>query len=128
MSLTNLEIFNFINSCKEMVMKNLPLKLAYCLRYNMNILTPYYQACEEERMKLIKKYAIKDENGSPVVTDGELTFANDSIYIELNELLSIQNEIEVRKIDIDIVERTEEEQFDNITTEELNNIMFMIEG
>ena len=127
MILTNLEIFNFMNTCSKMIEKTLPLKLAYCLRYNINLLTPFYKACEEERLNIIKKYAEKDKEGNVIEINDTPKFSDNKVYEELNELFSIENEINLKKIDISIVEKADEEQFDSITMQELNMLMLIIE-
>ncbi len=125
--MTNLEIFNFVNICSNMLNKNLPLRLAYALRYNLNLLMPFYKACQEERNNIIKRYAETNDNGDFIAENGQIKFKDNKAYDELNELLSIENEVKLTKVNMEIVEKTEADNYDSITMQELNVLMSIIE-
>ena len=125
--MTNLEIFNFVNVCSNMLNKNLPLRLAYALRYNLNLLMPFYKACDDERNNIIKRYAETNDNGDFIAENGQIKFKDNKAYDELNELLSIENEVNLTKVNMEIVEKTEADNYDSITMQELNVLMSIIE-
>lgn len=125
--MTNLEIFNFVNVCSNMLNKNLPLRLAYALRYNLNLLMPFYKACDDERNNIIKRYAEINDNGDFIAENGQIKFKDNKAYDELNELLSIENEVKLTKVNMEIVEKTEADNYDSITMQELNVLMSIIE-
>ena len=125
--MTNLEIFNFVNICSNMLNKNLPLRLAYALRYNLNLLMPFYKACDDERNNIIKRYAETNDNGDFIAENGQIKFKDNKAYDELNELLSIENEVNLTKVNMEIVEKTEADNYDSITMQELNVLMSIIE-
>lgn len=125
--MTNLEIFNFVNVCSNMLNKNLPLRLAYALRYNLNLLMPFYKACDDERNNIIKRYAETNDNGDFIAENGQIKFKDNKAYDELNELLSIENEVKLTKVNMEIVEKTEADNYDSITMQELNVLMSIIE-
>lgn len=81
--MTNLEIFNFVNVCSNMLNKNLPLRLAYALRYNLNLLMPFYKACDDERNNIIKRYAETNDNGDFIAENGQIKFKDNKAYLSL---------------------------------------------
>jgi len=75
-----------------------------------------------EKQKLANKYAIKDNDGKPVIKDGNYTISNvDEFSKELNELLEIEIELGIEKIKMNL------ENEPNFTVEEMIVLMPFIE-
>jgi len=75
-----------------------------------------------EKQKLANKYAIKDNDGKPVIKDGNYTISNvDEFSKELNELLEIEIELGLDKIKMNL------ENEPNFTVEEMIVLMPFIE-
>ena len=99
------EIFNKI--MQQPFKGSLAFKIARLVRE----LEKEMQTFNDERMKIIRKYGKKDENGELIVNnDGNIEFENDKINeinYEFNSLLETELEINADKLPIDSIDEFE---------------------
>jgi len=97
---------NVLDSLNKLIDKEINIKTSYKLSKLFKQLANEYNIFEENRMKLINKYAEKDEIGNVRVN-----MENNSVFIidnnkekfnkEINELVNIEVEIFIEKIRLD---------------------------
>lgn len=99
------EIFNKI--MQQSFKGSLAFKIARLARE----LEKEMQTFNDERMKIIRKYGKKDENGELIINnDGNIEFENDKINeinSEFNSLLETELEINADKLPIDSIDEFE---------------------
>ena len=105
LTLSNERIVNTIDVLGELNNAKLPVKVAYAITKNINKINSELKAYNKEKVKLIDKYAEKDEEGKLKVDEnGNVPLKEE--YIEdynrdIKELLSIENEIDIHMIKLD---------------------------
>lgn len=127
MKLSNEKILNTINVLGNLNNTQLPIKLAYAISKNINKIDIELKTYNDEKVKLINKYAEKDKEGK-VISDEHGHIIIEEKYKEdwnndISELLSIENEIDIHKIQLDDLLNANY----NISPAELSMIDFMIE-
>lgn len=125
--LSNEKLLNTTGALQYLNNTKLPVKLAYAIRKNIQKINNEIKFYEEERQKLINLYGEKDKEGNLKVDK------NNNIPIkkefleewnrEISELLSIENEIDIHMIKLDVLLNSNCE----LSPAELNFIDFMIE-
>ncbi|WP_196002018.1 DUF1617 family protein [Clostridium sp. 1001271B_151109_B4] len=105
LTLSNEKIVNTINVLGDLNNAKLPVKVAYAITKNINKINSDLKAYNEEKAKLIDKYAEKDKEGK-LKTDeyGNVTLKEEYIQEwnrDMAELLSIENEIDIHMIQLD---------------------------
>ncbi|NSB16450.1 hypothetical protein [Clostridium beijerinckii] len=104
MKMTNRELQGKVQVLSMLSNKQLPVKVSYAIAKNINSINKELKICEDEKMKLIKDYAIKDEHGDPKVKDNKFIFPSDEKENECNgkynELLDIEVEFIVREVNV----------------------------
>lgn len=126
MKLSNEKILNTVNALGSLNNAQLPIKVAYAISKNINKIECELKAYNTEKAKLIDKYAEKDEDGKLIADE----YGNVNIKEEnrenwnrdINELLSIENEIDIHMIQLDDLLNANY----NISPAELSMIDFMI--
>ncbi|WP_302783325.1 hypothetical protein [Clostridium saudiense] len=126
LNLSNEKIVNTINVLGDLNNAKLPVKVAYAITKNINKINSDLKAYNEEKAKLIDKYAEKDKEGK-LKTDeyGNVTLKEEYIQEwnrDMAELLSIENEIDIHMIHLDDLLNSNY----NISPAELAAIDFMI--
>lgn len=126
LNLSNERIVNTINVLGELNNAKLPVKVAYAITKNINKINSELKAYNEEKAKLIDKYAEKDKEGK-LKTDeyGNVPLKEEHIEDynrDIKELLSIENEIDIHMINLDDLLNSNY----NISPAELTAIDFMI--
>ena len=126
LNLSNERIVNTINVLGDLNNAKLPVKVAYAITKNINKINSDLKAYNEEKAKLIDKYAEKDKEGK-LKTDeyGNVTLKEEYIQEwnrDMAELLSIENEIDIHMINLDDLLNSNY----NISPAELSVIDFMI--
>ena len=114
LTLSNERIVNTINTLGELSNAKLPVKVAYAITKNINKINVELEAYNKEKAKLINKYGERDEKGKLNV--------NENGIIDIKELLSIENEIDIHMIQLDDLLNSDY----NISPSELMTIDFMI--
>lgn len=87
-----ISLISAINSIRKSG-KILPKKVSFTIAKNYQKLLQIYSVYDEERIKLIHKYDIEDENGNETIREGIVDRDTRRIEFnkELNELLAIDN-------------------------------------
>ena len=105
LNLSNERIVNTINVLGELNNAKLPVKVAYAITKNINKINTELKAYNEEKAKLIDKYAEKDKEGKLKADEyGNVTLREEYIQDwnrDIAELLSIENEIDIHMINLD---------------------------
>jgi len=127
MKLSNEKILNTINVLGNLNNTQLNIKLAYAISKNINKIDIELKTYNDEKAKLINKYAEKDKEGN-VISDEHGHIIIEEKHKEdwnndISELLSIENEIDIHKIQLDDLLNANY----NISPAELSMIDFMIE-
>ena len=65
MKITNREMQSKVQILSILSNKQLPVKVSYAIAKNINSINKELKICEEEKMKVIKEYALKDEHANP---------------------------------------------------------------
>jgi hypothetical protein len=118
----NSEIYAYANALVESFQdstQRLPIKINFYLQKNRETLIALAREIEESRMEIIKAHAKVDDEGNYNIADEkELVLAQN----ELNELLSLEQEVQIYKVNIDNLP-------DDIilTTGQMEVLMFMID-
>ncbi|MDV3426669.1 MAG: hypothetical protein LIR50_05700 [Bacillota bacterium] len=102
MKTTNRELLNKVSVLNTITQKQLPVKVSYAIAKNINTINKELSILEDEKQKLIKEYALKDEHGNPQTEGVNFKFPNKEKENECNEkyneLLDIEVEIELKSI------------------------------
>lgn len=105
LTLNNERIVNTIDVLGELNNAKLPVKAAYAITKNINKINTELKAYNEEKVKLIDKYAEKDEKGKLKINEiGNVMLKEEHIEDwnrDIAELLSIENEIDIHMINLD---------------------------
>lgn len=118
-------IVNFIES--GLAFKNYPTSMAYKMLLNKKACDSVYEAYNEQRKKLIDKYAEKDEDGNPVVVDNRFQIADPEAWNkDIAELLGEEVEVTISEIPAEMLDKCEPPHFDALSVPELELIDFMI--
>ncbi|MEN8079095.1 hypothetical protein ABFP60_19220 [Clostridioides difficile] len=126
LNLSNERIVNTINVLGDLNNAKLPVKVAYAITKNINKINSELKAYNEEKAKLIDKYAEKDEEGKLKADEfGNVTLKEEHREDwdkDIKELLSIENEVDIHMIQLDDLLNSNY----NISPAELAAIDFMI--
>ena len=121
MKLTNEKIYNITNTYTQVFAdfkSYIPAKVNFAIQKNMQVLAAAAQGIEETRMEVAKHYGIKNDDGSGYSIPED---ARPQVQKELNDLFSIEQELEVKTFSIDALGDVE------FTPAQMQVIMFMIE-
>lgn len=126
MKMTELEVVNHIQVLNQISNKSLPGIVTLAIVKNMKSLNAEYEPFATARDNVIKKYAKFGEDEKPLIMNGEYQFETqenkDSFDKELNELVSQEVEVEIRKVSDELFARC-----DSISPSELMALDFMTE-
>ena len=103
MKIKNYEAINNYAKLEE-ILKNYSFKARVCqvIVKNKNKLKEIVDNFEEARQALVKSLADKDENGEPIVENGNYVIKDkEKLNKEFMELQTIETEIELDKISVD---------------------------
>lgn len=124
MKLTNQELLNSIPTLQKLSQKQLPIKVSYTISKNIKAIEEELKIYEEERQKLIKKYAELDKEGKPKVNDNGNYIIKQENQLDFNkevlELLNIETDVNISKIDLNALEGLK------ISPSELTSVNFLI--
>lgn len=127
MKLTNRKIINDVGLLLKLSNIQLPVRTSYVISRNIKKIEKELEIYNEERQKLLDKYAEKNEDGSLKVDENDqLKIPNENLKAwnkDINELLDIEIDIDIHKFNIkDLLNSNCE-----ITANELILIDYMIE-
>lgn len=121
MKLTNERIYNLTNSYTQEFAdfkSYIPAKVNFAIQKNMQVLAAAAQGIEETRMEVAKHYGVMGEDGQGYSIPED---ARPQVQQELNDLFSIEQELEIKTFSIDALGNVE------FTPAQMQVIMFMIE-
>lgn len=125
MKLKNIDIINYMNFLTNMSDKKLPQKIGYAIVRNLSVMKHEYDIYVESLSSLIKNYKehiVNDKNGNQIFMDVGVPMVDDSVkdeYIkELNDLLSIEVDIEIFKIPEEVFDY-DGEKYDALSVKEI---------
>lgn len=122
--LKNIEIINIINSINELMNEKLPTKVGWNISKNLRKLDASFKTYIECENKLVKEYAIKDDEGNVVYDENnQPKFAPNnkvSFLKEQQELFNCEDEFEFLTINLSDLNNI------NIKPSVLFNLEFMI--
>lgn len=125
LKITNRELESKVNILRNLSNMKLPVKVSYAIAKNIKEIDRELNILLDEKMKLIKEYALKDENGNPKVKNGKYLF-NDEEKEECNskyaELLEIEVELKLMEINTEDLINSDVE----LTPNDLIQLEFML--
>lgn len=122
---TNRELESKVSTLRKLSNMKLPVKISYAIAKNIKEIDKELNIFLEEKMKLIKEYALKDEHGNPKVKDNQYIFPDgkeEECNSKYAELLDIEVELNLREVNADDLINSEVE----LTANELMEIEFML--
>ncbi len=130
MLLTFGEIVNLNEELHNVVRKRLPFQLAYAISKNVQDISKEADIIGQNRIKLIELYADKDENGNPVIKDGEYHISDENQGIfqqEYTEFLHTETEVfkNIEKVDITKFDKLEDQRYDALSAADITALSFM---
>lgn len=95
------ELENIIVGGKEIIEKELPIKTSFRISRTLKKVQEEYEIYDEKRKSIISKFSKKDKDGKIIENEGKVTIENTSMFQkEINELDSIEIELDIEKISI----------------------------
>ena len=126
MKIKNSQVVAFLNGVADIQSKMLPTKVGYAIARNIALLESVAKAYEEERTKIIDKYAKKGEDGRYIVVENTYDIQDMAGFgIDMDELLGIENEVAIHTVPLSELEKCDLEQFDALTVKDLKLLDFM---
>lgn len=123
MKLSNEKLANSINVLNKLNNSELAVKTSYKLAKNIKTIDKEIVLFNEERQKLINKYAAKNEAGENKIENETVEIADiENFNKEYRELLDIEIDIKIEKINIDELAKSDL----TITPGELSLVDFLI--
>jgi len=105
------DVVNSSQTFNKLMQQSFKGSLAFKIARLVRELEKEMQTFNDERMKIIRKYGKKDENGELIVgEDGNVSFENDKINDlnnEFNSLLETELEINADKLPMDSIDEFE---------------------
>ena len=123
--------YNALTQRPSIVDQALPSKLSYAISRNVKKLEEEVRSYNEEREKICKRLAEKDEEGNPITKDGKYDISDENKKIldeELEALLDTDIDVDIQMVDIDpILDQCDAaERYHVPTARELMTLEFMI--
>ena len=124
MKIKNEVLVNSVQVLRKLNNAELPVRVSYKLAKNIKNIDKELKIYEEEKQKLINKYGEKDEEGKlKTKEDGSINITDTENWNkDIKELLEIEAEINIEKINIDELGKSDFK----ITPSELSLIDYMI--
>ena len=128
MKMTLAEILQKQRNLAALANMKLPYKLAYAIYKNLGKMEAEVKAIEETRLNIIKEYAVKDENGEPVVVDNKYDLGDNvaAFTEEFQNFMSTETEVDILTVPEAVLE-TDYSRFDILTVDQIAALDFMIE-
>ncbi|OSA92553.1 UNVERIFIED_ORG: hypothetical protein B2H93_14430 [Clostridium botulinum] len=103
MIITNREMQGKVQVLQTITQRKLPIKISYAIAKNINSINKELKIFEDEKMKIISDYTLKDKQGDIKVENDKYVFIKDKedeCNEKYNELLNIEVELNLRAINI----------------------------
>lgn len=118
MQLKNKQIVDAQPALGKMLNTALPAKQSYHIKKTLESVKKQAVFLEEQRSELVKKYGV-EKDGNYSIPDDALT-ARKKFFDEYKELLDLEEEIDVRQLTLDELDRVE------LTANELESVEFIL--
>lgn len=121
MKLNNNQIYQYAQNLSSIFDNKdlyIPVKANFLIQKNINLLAAAGQEIEKSRLEIARHYGILDEENQQYTIPPENM---EVVNKELNDLFSIEQELEIRTFDIEALGNAE------FTPAQMQAIMFMIE-
>lgn len=123
--------YNVLAQRPSITDQTLPSKLSYAIGRNVKKLEEEVRSYNEEREKICKRLAEKDEEGNPITKNGKYDISEENKKIldeELEALLDTDIDVDIQMVDIDpILDQCDAaERYHVPTARELMALEFMI--
>ena len=112
---------------------HLPTSLGFAIAKNQKMLIEELQIAEAQRQEKLKQCAKIDENGN-IVEDtetGNAEFKDDKAEKEFlkfyTELYGTETEFNINAVEMNVLDLCEKESYDNLTVDNINTLLFMLE-
>ena len=124
MKIKNEALVNSVQVLRKLNNAELPVRVSYKLAKNIKSIEKELNIYEEEKQKFINKYCEKDDEGNNKINeDGTIKIIDTEKWNkDIKELLDIEAEINIEKINIDELGKSDFK----ITPSELSLIDYMI--
>lgn len=134
MKINNMKLVQSMNVLQGYMSKRLPQKISYAVMKNFSILSNEYQYYQKQYQKILEEYKNHietddegnpktDENGVPVIADAT---TRNEIYQALEELLSIEVDIDLHLVSDDCFDYEDSDRYDALTPAELYNLKLLL--
>lgn len=118
MQLKNKQIVDAQSALGKMLNTSLPAKQSYHIKKTLESVKKQAVFLEEQRTDLIKKYGV-EKDGNYAIPEGDVE-ARKKFFDEYKELLELEEEIDVRQLTLDELDRVE------LTANELESVEFIL--
>ena len=129
MKIKNIDIVNITNLLGACSNKKLPQRIAYAIMKNMKVLDKDISIYQEMLRKIFdayEQYSEKDKNGEIKLNEHGIPIVdkehNDTFYNEINDLLSLEVDVEFYKIQEDAFDYDEGDRYDPLSVQEMINL------
>jgi len=96
------ELRTIIEGINEILGKELPIKSAYWLGKLAKKIQKEFAELEENRIKLVQKYVLRDESDNPVIENDKFIFSDtNSFNAQFSELLETDVEIDFTPLEVE---------------------------
>lgn len=144
------EVVDYAVKLKELSHKRLPVKISYAIAVNMKLLINKSDDIDEQRKKILTEKCERDEHGEPKLKEivekdenGEIIRKKESekrykyVYEDkedeykatnaVKELMYIEEDIKIRKIKFSELEKCDSDDYDRLTGNDIESLLFMLE-
>lgn len=118
MQLKNKQIVDAQSALGKMLNTALPAKQSYHIKKTLESIKKQAVFLEEQRSELVKKYGV-EKDGNYSIPDDDIE-ARKKFFEEYKELLDLEEEIDVRQLTLDELDRVE------LTANELESVEFIL--
>lgn len=118
MQLKNKQIVDAQPALGKMLNTALPAKQSYHIKKTLESVKRQAVFLEEQRSELIKKYGV-EKDGNYFIPDGDIE-AKKKFFDEYKELLDLEEDVDVRQLTLDELDRVE------LTANELESVEFIL--
>lgn len=128
MKIKNSQIVSFINGTMKLSEKRLPTKLGYAITKNLGAMKNISEAYEQERIKIVDKFAEKDAEGKFLVESESYVIHDMEGYgHEITELFEIENELTLHTVGFEELEKCDSEKYDALSVQDIQVLEIMME-
>ena len=123
------EVLQTIANIMPVSEKSLPVKLSYAISVNLGRLQKVAEDIGTARRKLLEKYSELDEEGKPVIKNGHYQIRDGEmpdLQKEMDQLMEEENEIDIRKVEMSIIDQCDSPRCDMLSAKDIMAIDFML--